>query len=160
MLNELIWNNLKCTMSKEVWEETGSEYEDLPIKIDFCGREEEVSLKLKYFDEMDEAEVFQVLEDFLASWSSLQKEVLEKLYKAYTNLLEERGEASSLVINAPEDMLEYVRLSTLIVDDLDGMCIGLGFDTDWDIKYDDYGDVGVLIINNEIVEVGSGDVIM
>lgn len=160
MLNELIWDTLKCTMSKETWEETGSEYEDLPIKMVFCGKEEELSLSIKYFDEMDEAEVYRVLKDFLENWDVLQKEVLEKIFEAFVELQEERGEASKLAIHTPEDIREYIRPSMLIIDDLDGIRIGLGFDTDWDIKYDDYGDIGVLIINNEIVEAGSGDVIM
>lgn len=162
MLEQLIWDDLKCTMDKAVWEENGAEYEDLPVKLTFCDKEEDVSLMIQYFEELDADEVCEALKNFLANWSLLQKKVLEKIYEYFNEMQEELGEESELDISCPDDMKEYVTLATLIINEhpTHGMCVGLGFDTEWDVCVDDYGDVGVLTMNGEIVEVGTGEVIM
>ena len=161
MLNELIWNDLKCTMNKSTWEETGGEYEDLPIKLMFLGKEENVTLEIKYFEDLEEEEVCETLKNFLDNWGEIQNKILEKIFDAFQEVQDIRDE-SELDINCPEDMKDYIKPSMMIIQEhaVHGMCVGLGFAEEWDVHYDDYEDVGLVIVDGEVVEVGSSEVIM
>lgn len=162
MLQDIIWNELKCTMDKEIWEETGETYEDLPVKMTFAGKEEGVSFFVMYPEDLVEEEVCEMLQDFLGNWDAIQAKVLKAVYEVFGRYQEMSGEESELDINSPEDMKEYLNLTTMIVDDHPtyGLCVGLGFGEEWDIHFDDYEDVGVLIAGGEVVEVGSSEIMM
>lgn len=162
MLQELIWKDLKCTLEKDIWEETGAEYEDLPVKMIFEGKEANVSLFIKYIEDLELEEVCDLIKEFLGNWETFQAKILKAVYEAFVEYKDGFCEESELEINSPEDMKEYLNLTTLIINNhpIHGLCIGLGFGEKWDIHFDDYEDVGVLIAGGEIVEVGSSEVIM
>lgn len=160
-LEDLIWNELKCTMDKTLWENLGKEYSELPIKLLWGKQEKTITFSIKYYEVLDLNKVDYVLRDFILRWDDIHEILLQRIVEWFVEFQDIKGEKSELSIKSCNDMLEYVSPASLIIQEHPkyGMCAGMALGEKWDVHYDDYEDIGVIIVDGKVVAIKSSEIV-
>ena len=124
-------------------------------------------LFVKYNEEGEEDEDIEPLqresyEHLMAVWNNLEREILDEILSYYTNLRSELGFDDNSNdyypdVSTAEGIRDMIGLDTIVVpssDIYDGRSIALAFHCTWD----DENGLGVVLVDEEVREVGYQDI--
>ncbi|WP_027086698.1 DUF6985 domain-containing protein [Cohnella panacarvi] len=135
------------------------------ITIDFNGKETVISLSVNgeedgKFDEVQ----YEAYNAFIKNWKQIQHDILQPILDYYNKTRYELGydvgfNENYPVVDTTAQILEMVKLDGISIPYggiYEGRGIGLAFECTWDTE----NGLGVLLIDEQVTEVGYQDVIM
>ena len=141
----------------------GSWYREL--KVNFFNKETDIELIIDGDEDAEfEVEQYDAYKAIMDNWPEIHTRFLEPILKYYINERKGLGYDTNNNVNYPqidtiEQLLEHVTLLGIVVPYAglygEGRSIGISFDCTWD----DENGVGLRLFNEQIVEVGSQDIV-
>ena len=100
---------------------------------------------------------------FLEAWNGIQNEVLTQICSYFENLIRELGYGDGPnpqypLLKDPEKMKELIHLDLILINEegiYEGRCVGLAFSCTWN----DENGLGVLLLNEQVKEIGYQDIV-
>lgn len=134
------------------------------VLLDCFGKKETVDFTV-YGEEESDITDYQrkCFTAFLEAWNGIQNEVLTQICSYYENLIRELGYGDGPnpqypLLKDPEKMKELIHLDLILINEegiYEGRCVGLAFSCTWD----DENGLGVLLLNEQVKEIGYQDIV-